>query len=109
MFGDILQDTFRWMGRVFESTEAKINFNETYEKSLVRPASPGSEDKRGRKDALHYIHSLLRLATDEAKDSLAHVDIEMLYPVALVADAYFHFLSCNVERPIVSILLINLR
>ncbi|CAB82212.1 E3 ubiquitin-protein ligase UBR5 [Caenorhabditis elegans] len=100
LFGDILQDTFRWMGRVFESTEAKINFNETYEKSLVRPASPGSEDKRGRKDALHYIHSLLRLATDEAKDSLAHVDIEMLYPVALVADAYFHFLSCNVERPI---------
>lgn len=51
---------------------------------------------------MNYLHSLLRLATDEAKDSLAFVEVEMLYPVALVADAYFHFLNCNVEKPIVS-------
>ncbi|EGT47162.1 hypothetical protein CAEBREN_06231 [Caenorhabditis brenneri] len=100
IFGYILQETFRWMGRVFESTEAKINFNETYEKSLIRPVSPGTEDKRGRRDALSYIHSLMRLATGEAKDSLSNIEVEMLYPVALVADAYFHFLNCNAERPI---------
>ncbi|CAI2353956.1 unnamed protein product [Caenorhabditis sp. 36 PRJEB53466] len=100
IFSDILEETFRWMGRVFESTEAKIAFNETYEKSLIRPISPQTDDKRGRKESLNYVHTLLRLATDEAKDSAAFVDVEMLYPVAFIADAFFNLLNCNAERPI---------
>ncbi|ULT90231.1 hypothetical protein L3Y34_008530 [Caenorhabditis briggsae] len=100
VFGEILHETFRWMGRVFESTEARINFNTSFEKSLFRPVSPNWDDKRGRKEAMNYVHSLLRLAVDDAKDALAHVEVEMLYPVALVADAYFQFLNCSVEKPI---------